>query len=142
MVALTCCGIVFCFKVGYVCVPGCLFVVYKSEFGGDPRHSALEEWGSSIQGILGSICIRWQMDLWYLELCTMWELKTIFHDPSVHGAHEVNYLPLFDILAPKPLYFRSPSAFWCWGVVKVYPLQWHSMFQSHRRCMHMHSTYT
>ena len=43
MMALTWCGIVFCFKGGYVYIPGCLSVVWKSGFGGDPHHSALKE---------------------------------------------------------------------------------------------------
>ena len=43
MVALKCCGIVFCYKSGYVHILGCLSMVNYSGFGGDPRHSALRE---------------------------------------------------------------------------------------------------
>ena len=54
VMALTCCGIVFCFKAGYVCIPDCLsYGVLDSEFGGDPRHSALREYGFQYGGQLG-----------------------------------------------------------------------------------------
>ena len=69
-------------------------------------------------------------------VCHLEVLQTIFYDPSVHGAHEVGYLPLFDLVAPDPLFFRSPSAFWCRGVVRVHPLQWPAMCQSHRWYRH------
>ena len=55
-------------------------------------------------------------------------LETIFNDPLVHGTHEAGYLPLFDIVTPEPLCLRSPSAFWCGGFVRVYPLQWYAMY--------------
>ena len=111
-------------------VLGCLSMVYKSVFSGDPRHIALRELGSSMEGNLESTCIHWQMALWHLELFTIWKIKTISHNPSVHGAYEVDYWPLFDIVAPEPLCFRSPSAFWCVGVVWVHFLQWHAMYHS------------
>ena len=38
-------------------------------------------------------------------VCHLGTLEAIFHDPSVHGAHKVGYLPLFDIVAPEPLCF-------------------------------------
>ena len=60
--------------------------------------------------------------------CHLGTLETIFCVPSVHGAHEVGYLPLFGIVAPEPLCFSSPSAFWCIGVVRIHPLQWHDMY--------------
>ena len=56
-------------------------------------------------------------------VCNLGVLATIFHGPSVHGVYEVRYLPLFDLVAPEPLCFRFPSAFWCGGVVRVCPLQ-------------------
>ena len=43
VMVLTFCGLVFCFKNGYVYIPGCLSMVYKSEFGGDLHYSALRE---------------------------------------------------------------------------------------------------
>ena len=40
-------------------------------------------------------------------VCHLVTLETIFHDPSVHSAHEVGYLPLFNFVAPEHFYFRS-----------------------------------
>ena len=54
-------------------------------------------------------------------VCYLGTLKTIFHDSSVHGAHEFGYLLLFDIVTPEPLCFRSLLAFWCMGVIRVHP---------------------
>ena len=147
MMALTCCRIVFSFKGGYVCIPGCLSVVYQGGFGGDPRHSALREQSPSMEGnlrnlFLGSTCILWQRALWHLELFAIWEFKAIFHDPLVHGAHEINYLPLFDIVAPGPLCFRSPSEFWCGGIVRVCPFQWHAVCQPRKQYRHRHTVPT
>ena len=36
-------------------------------------------------------------------VCHLGTLETIFHDRSVHGAYEVGYWPLFDIVTPEPL---------------------------------------
>ena len=60
-------------------------------------------------------------------VCHLETLETIFGDPLVHDAHEVGYLPLFDLVAPEALCFRSLSAFWCGGAVRVHPLQWYAM---------------
>ena len=65
-------------------------------------------------------------------VCHLGTLETIFHDPLVHGVYKVGYLPLLDIVAPEPLCLRSPSAFWCGGVVRVRPLQWPALCQLHR----------
>ena len=138
--ALTC-RIVFCFKGGYICVPGCLSVVHQSGFSGDPCHNALRDQGSSMEGNLESTYIQWRRALWHLDLFAIWELKSIFYDPSVHNAHEVGYLPLFDFVAPEHQCFKSPSAFQCKGVVRIRPLQWPAMCQLHRQHRNKYTTY-
>ena len=142
MIALTCFRIVFCFNGGYVCILGCLSMVHQSGFGGDPHHTALREQSFSMEGNLGNTYIHWRRAFRHLGfVCHLGTLETIFYDPSVHEAHEVGYLPLFDLVAPKHLCFRSPSAFWCVGVVRVHPLQWPAMCWSHR-CTGIHTVPT
>ena len=74
-------------------------------------------------------------------VCYLGTLETIFLDPSVHSAHDVSYLPLSGLVAPETLYFRSPSAFWCGGVVRVCPLQRPAMCRQHRQYRHTYSNY-
>ena len=142
IMALTCCGIVSCFKGRYVCVPGCLSVVCtRMDLVG--IHATVP-WENSVP--------VWRA-LWEAQVsaseepCSIgnclpsWNSKLSSCDLSVHGAHEDGYLPLFDIAAPEPLCFRSPSAFWCGGVVRVRSLQWDAMCQLCKWRRHTCSTY-
>ena len=44
----------------------------------------LEKLGLQYGGHLRNICIHWRRALRCLELFAIWELKTTFHDPTVH----------------------------------------------------------
>ena len=48
-----------------------------------------EKIGFQYGGQLGKHMYPLARALWYLELFVIWELKIIFHNHSVHGAHKV-----------------------------------------------------
>ena len=89
-------------------------------WGSTPQH--LEKMGSSIEGNLGSTYICWWRALWQLELFIIWELKSIFNNPSVHGEHEVGYLPLFERCCPWAFVLQLRFSILVWGSYKGLPL--------------------
>ena len=110
VMALTCCGIVFCFKGGYVCILGCLSVVYESGFGGDPYQQCPERIGFQYGGQLGKhmyLLVAKGLVAFGI-ICYLGTLETIFCNPSVHGAHEVGYLSMFASLLPLSLCDSGP----------------------------------
>ena len=77
-----------------------------------------ERIGFSMEGTLGSTYIHWWRALWHLELFAIWELKPIFHDPSVCSAYKVGYLLLFVCCYPWTFVLQVPFSILVWGSCK------------------------